>query len=178
VREEGVEPSRHEGTRVWAWSVCHSATPARCAARGSNSALRVKSPVHHHNACSAWSRRQESNPHLLVGSQRPLPLDDDGVVALPAPESGSAGLRPAALPHELKSRGRGGGIRTRDYLVPSQVACQTSPHPSEAVPMAQWRWQESNPLRQRLQGVPATISCHPQVPAGWRLRALLGCSRC
>ena len=34
------------------------------------------------------------------------------------------------------------------------------------------------PTAATLAGRARYLSCHPQVPAGWRLRALLGCSRC
>lgn len=39
---------------------------------------------------------------------------------------------------------------------PRPGALTLTRHPVE------WRWQESNPLRQRLQGAPATFSCHPR----------------
>ena len=85
------------------------------------------------------------------------PLDQHGMVALPAPESGSARLRPAALPHELKSHSREAETRTPSAWTQTRNA---NPYATSR----QWRWQESNPLRQRLQGAPATLAVIPRCP--------------
>ena len=37
----------------------------------------------------------------------------------------------------------------------------------------QWKWWESDPLRQRLQGAPATLAVTPRCPQDGSLRALL-----
>jgi len=41
-----------------------------------------------------------------------------------------------------------------------------------------WRWQESNPLRQRLQGAPATLAVIPRCPQDGTPAGLTWCSRC
>lgn len=82
-------------------------------------------------------------------------------------EPAYAGLRPAANPSQLETHGREAGTRTPSYLVPGQ-ACLPLHHIPEDADAARWRWRESNPLRRRLQGVPATSAVIPMVRCGAR----------
>lgn len=114
------------------------------------------------------------------------------MVALPAPESGSAGLQPTALPHELESHAsewedsnlrsrapkaralplgytqisRNGPARTDDLTLPKRALYLLS-----YIPMVEMPGIE--PGRQRLQGATATSASHPH-----RGRMLIPAARC
>ena len=59
--EPGRDASNPPGIEYGRRESASCATPVWCAARGSNPAPRIKNPLHHHNACSAWLEWRGSN---------------------------------------------------------------------------------------------------------------------
>ena len=115
-----------------------------------------------------------------------MPLDQYGTVGPAGIEPAYAGLRPAANPSQLETRGREAGTLTPSTWSQARRAYpyttsrsgpaesnRVSPEsesgrlPSSSIPRstantARWRWRESNPLRRRLQGVSATSAVIPR----------------
>ena len=140
-----------------------------CAARGSNSVPPIKSRVHHLSCLQRWSRRrwsrrQESNPHHLLGRQRSWPLGDDGTVAPAGNDPASQAFQASADPSQLESHGRGGQIRTGALVLPGHAGWPSFPTPQSG-------YQESDlePLRPQRSALPLSY-----IPwSGWQESDLL-----
>ena len=124
----------------------------------------------HHLSClqrwsrRRWSRRQESNPHHLLGKQRSWPLGDDGTVAPAGNDPASQAFQASADPSQLESHGRGGQIRTGALVLPGHAGWPSFPTPQSG-------YQESDlePLRPQRSALPLSY-----IPwSGWQESDLL-----